>query len=378
MLRFAPRRGGLGFGNSGFWFSLLCLYGALHLSVIILIPFYGGNCVLPDLVANRVKTFKRILREYASEDLHPKMPLFYRCGSCDDLISNMNEVFESALEAVCDDRSINTLNWMLDVARYYQKTRSGPNINAGILHVLPDAAQWEQERPRIDAAYSYLAYKDEGAFFYFHGLRYAPQVVRDYVKTRDIIDCGAYVGDSMAALSNYTTRRVVSYELMPESTKTVQKVVEILGEDRHSVQNRGLSNAPGWFNAGSGNRSSSRMRRARHSGNVRVTTLDAEVERLNLTVGFIKADIENSELPMLKGALKTLLRDRPVLSIAIYHSDQVWRVPAWIASIGGYTMTFHTEECMRRGWSEPAAAELRVFAVPESMGLCGWTGKKGK
>jgi hypothetical protein len=97
-----------------------------------------------------------------------------------------------------------------------------------------------------------------------------------------------------------------------------------------------------------------------------VTTIDAEVERLNLSVGFIKADIEDSEELML-GARRTLERQRPILSTAIYHSGhQLMRVPKLVQEMGGYHLEFRLEQGIVPGSTYGASnlCELRLFAIP--------------
>ncbi len=43
---------------------------------------------------------------------------------------------------------------------------------------------------------------------------------------------------------------------------------------------------------------------------------------------FIKMDIEGAEYDALLGALKVIQRDRPILAICVYHTqNDIWRIP---------------------------------------------------
>ena len=55
---------------------------------------------------------------------------------------------------------------------------------------------------------------------------------------------------------------------------------------------------------------------------VKITTVDEYAKQNRLQVGLIKADVEGMALNLIKGAAGTFRRDRPVLSIAIYHNAE--------------------------------------------------------
>lgn len=62
---------------------------------------------------------------------------------------------------------------------------------------------------------------------------------------------------------------------------------------------------------------------------------------------YLKLDVEGAEEQALEGARSTIRRSHPVLAVAAYHrAADLWRVPAWIASLGtGYSvyLRHHTE-----------------------------------
>ena len=68
-------------------------------------------------------------------------------------------------------------------------------------------------------------------------------------------------------------------------------------------------------------------------------------------VDFIKMDIEGAECSALEGAVETIMKFKPKLAIAIYHSmDDMVNIPNWINDLNlGYKLylghyTIHAEE----------------------------------
>lgn len=65
---------------------------------------------------------------------------------------------------------------------------------------------------------------------------------------------------------------------------------------------------------------------------VEVITIDEFVKRERIKkIDLIKMDIEGAEFDTLKGAIKTLKRDKPDLIITIYHrGEHFFKIPGWL------------------------------------------------
>ena len=97
---------------------------------------------------------------------------------------------------------------------------------------------------------------------------------------------------------------------------------------------------------------------------VPMTTIDSEVARLNLTLRFVKADVEGDELEMLEVAIETMKTQRPILCVALYHPGlEILRVPRLVRELGGYELRFHMEAVR----AQHPLGELRLFAVPNEI-----------
>jgi FkbM family methyltransferase len=168
------------------------------------------------------------------------------------------------------------------------------------------------------------------ASVFYHRLHVDSLRTLDRIRGRDVIDAGAWIGDSALILSEYTDGRVFAFEPVSRSYKSILKTIEMNGLKSVVPVNFGLGDRnesrPIYLrDIGSSSIGSSLVRcdrRDKGSGveNVRITTVDDFVRENGLRVGLIKADIEGFEQNMLRGARKTIEEQKPALIICIYHN----------------------------------------------------------
>lgn len=134
------------------------------------------------------------------------------------------------------------------------------------------------------------------------------------------IDCGAYIGDTVDSFVNRVPnyKRIVCFEPDEQNFKILEK------KRLHDfypikagvwIENTSLSFRDDIANGSFVSENSDDM-----TTRVKVVSIDSIQECAEAT--FIKMDIEGSELPALKGATKTILKNHPKLAICIYHSNE--------------------------------------------------------
>lgn len=176
-------------------------------------------------------------------------------------------------------------------------------------------------------------YLEVPVFRFDCGLIYFPQKALNTLKGRDVIDGGAYWGDSALVLNEYQPCAIHAFEPFPDSYEKLKE----------TISNNGLQDKVIPISYGLGNRFETRTlyTQGMESGSnftgviptvttetekvsnlVAVTTIDQYAHENNLNVGLIKLDIEGSELAAIQGALEVIKRDRPLLAISIYHQPK--------------------------------------------------------
>lgn len=229
----------------------------------------------------------------------------------------------SALKAGLDDESLALLDLIL-----YRMVRGSsvtdairPRIARSALDDLRTEAEKEwtrackKERATYETAFSFLGeIIDRDVFFFHHGLRFAPDKVKEYIKDKDAIDGGAFIGDSALLLERYySPRRIYSFETSPAMCGTYRRIMRAnnIPESKFELIPMGLSD---------------RREDVRFPGAddrpVPLVDLDSIARERNLDVGFIKLDIEGMGLKGLRGMIGAIQKDRPVLSLSIYHNPE--------------------------------------------------------
>lgn len=164
---------------------------------------------------------------------------------------------------------------------------------------------------------------DVEVYLYHHGLKNAGQKIKDYIKNKDFIDAGAYIGDSMLIMQEYLPRKTYSFELSPGNAEkfTETRRLNNLPEDKCILIKKAVSEKKGTALI---NDSAFQGTTLLEKGNIEIETTDIDsfVKENNLNIGFIKADVEGQIIPLIKGAKNTIQKHRPVLCLAIYHSPQ--------------------------------------------------------
>jgi FkbM family methyltransferase len=162
-------------------------------------------------------------------------------------------------------------------------------------------------------------------FVYKHGLN----AIRfpERFKNKEIIDVGAYIGDSALVFSDLTNNHVHAFEPVKDlydkmietinlnsKTNIIPKCIALGAEEKTEIMRRdGICSAI-----------DSCLINAQGEDiveDIPVSTLDKYVAENNLQVGLIKVDIEGYEQEFLKGAMETIKSQRPTLIMSIYHNS---------------------------------------------------------
>lgn len=175
---------------------------------------------------------------------------------------------------------------------------------------------------------------------------------REFLRNKDIIDAGAFTGDTALPLSKITNKNIYAFEPFKESFELLNK--NILDNNIKNIIpiNKSLGNINGertLYLSGTnvqGITSDPNTRPYDNELKVQEITLDKFVEENDLDVGYITIDVEGAELDLLNGAINTIKTQKPMLSISIYHRvTDYFNIIPWVANLNlGYEFEVFKEQ----------------------------------
>jgi len=152
-----------------------------------------------------------------------------------------------------------------------------------------------------------------------------------------IVDGGAYMGDTIAAVLNRHGNKfgmIHSFEPNKENYAALNNYVRDQKLDKVvTTYNVGLADKSDcrYF---SGNDSGFHLSSEQGSGGERIKLTSVDEVFNETEVDFIKMDLEGAELDALKGSKKVIRRDKPRIAVCVYHlPDHLWKIPLYILSL---------------------------------------------
>ena len=140
------------------------------------------------------------------------------------------------------------------------------------------------------------------------------------LENKDIIDAGAYIGDSALILQEYTRKKVYAFEAVQSNYDAMLTTIKLNGAKRIVPVHKGLGAKESKEKISiQGAGSSVVLPNTGVFEEIEIIPLDSFVREKKLKVGFIKVDIEGFEQEFLKGAKETIIEQKPAMLISLYH-----------------------------------------------------------
>jgi len=204
---------------------------------------------------------------------------------------------------------------------------------------IEDARAWLRFLRKCFRRWKYDGYYTAVAFYYHHGLKDMPQTLLDYIKKKDFLDLGAYIGDSVLVFQEYGPRKIISFDASPSNAERFWETMRRnnISEENVELIIAGISDLclDGKIKINDTGTEDVNLFSPGET-DVELITIDEFVRRRKqpLDIGLIKMDVEGFGLEAVRGMVETLRKYRPVLSLAIYHNpDEFFKIKPLMESL---------------------------------------------
>ncbi len=186
----------------------------------------------------------------------------------------------------------------------------------------------------------YKSYQDKSKLYYFgHGLDIMPTKVKTYIENKIAFDLGSFDGGSALMLSkNYNFSHIHSFDISLINMEKIKANLKKQDSKKNiTLHHLALGDKIKSFEFEDNGEVGTKLNFAPKNNKVIVnqSTLDIFMKDYPKdTIGFIKMDIEESEMDCLRGARESIIKDRPVLAVSIYHNlDQFFNAKVFLQSL---------------------------------------------
>ena len=162
-------------------------------------------------------------------------------------------------------------------------------------------------------------YFDPPQFFYRHGAVFLDKAVTDRLEGGIFYQCGAFCGASLIVMNQYKPAKMYAFEPSEANTLFLQQNVTRAGLKNLEMYSLCISDKPGKVILQDRDREGKPCRTE-----APVASLDMFEQKKSVTgrVAWIQADVNGMSLRVVRGAEKMIKRDKPLITVAIYHNPE--------------------------------------------------------
>ena len=182
---------------------------------------------------------------------------------------------------------------------------------------------WQEHLKRFPE-YAKLAngnypYFDPPQFYYRHGAIFLDKAVTDRLEGGVFYQCGAFCGASLIAMNQYKPAKMYAFEPSEGNTMFLQQNVARAGLKNLEMYNVCISDQVGKAVMPDHDREGKPCKTE-----APVAPLDLFEQKKSVTgrVAWIQADVNGMGLRVVRGAEKMIRRDKPLITVAIYHNPE--------------------------------------------------------
>ena len=225
---------------------------------------------------------------------------------------------------------------------------------------------WLSEHSKIGKIYNLASDLMTPEVFYFHhGLRFADQKILDYIKNKDILDCGAFIGDSVLVLQNYTQSTIYCYEFSKPNIEAFKNLMKANNCLKYRLISAALGDKVQKIFISKSKKVNSHQKLIEGSDEVvDITTIDEDAKKYGFNVGLIKMDVQGAGMSVVRGGVETIKKHRPVLSLAVYHNtDELFGIKPFLEKhLDNYVFEFKLQQFHLGNFDE-----MILFAYPREI-----------